>query len=56
MNKVESNLVFRLMAMSYTFHDFFQPRVNTLRKVGIQSGFRILDYGCGTGSYVLVLK
>jgi ubiquinone/menaquinone biosynthesis C-methylase UbiE len=52
-DKVESNLGFRLMAFSYKFRDLRLPRTNILREVGINPGFRVLDYGCGPGSYII---
>jgi len=55
MDKVESNLGFRLMAFSYKFRDLRLPRVNILKDVGIKPGFHVLDYGCGPGSYIIPL-
>lgn len=55
MNRVESALGFRLMALSYKFRDFFRPRMNILREIGIKPGHHVLDYGCGPGSYVVPL-
>jgi ubiquinone/menaquinone biosynthesis C-methylase UbiE len=53
MDKLKSNLDFRLMALTYRFRDFFLHRANILREVGIKPGFTILDYGCGPGSYII---
>ena len=53
MDKPKSNLDFRLMALTYRFRDFFSPRMNILKEVGIKPGFTILDYGCGPGSYII---
>jgi trans-aconitate methyltransferase len=50
MDKIESNLGFRLMALSFKFHDFFRPRIDILKEVGIKPGYHVLDYGCGSGS------
>jgi len=55
MDKVESNLGFRLMALGYKFRDFFLPRKNILKEVGIKPGFHVLDFGCGPGSYIIPL-
>ena len=52
MDKVESNLGFRLMAFSYKFRDFFRPRIDILKEVEIKPGDHVLDYGCGPGSYI----
>jgi ubiquinone/menaquinone biosynthesis C-methylase UbiE len=54
-DKVESNLGFRLMAFSYKLRDFRSPRRDILKEVGIKPGFRVLDYGCGPGSYIAPL-
>jgi ubiquinone/menaquinone biosynthesis C-methylase UbiE len=55
MDKVESNLGFRLMALGYRFRDLRLPRKNILEEVGIKPGFHVLDYGCGPGSYIIPL-
>jgi ubiquinone/menaquinone biosynthesis C-methylase UbiE len=43
---------FRVMAFSFKIRDFFRPRKDIVKEVGIKEGFRVLDYGCGSGSYV----
>jgi len=53
--RIKSNLDFRLMTISYKFRDFFQSRMNILKEVGIKRGDYILDYGCGSGSYIFPL-
>jgi len=53
MDKPKSNFDFRLMSFGFKFRDFFLPRKNILEEVGIKSGFHILDYGCGPGSYAI---
>ncbi len=53
MDKIESNLSFRLMALSFKFRDFFRPRIDILKEVGIKPGYQVLDYGCGHGSYII---
>jgi ubiquinone/menaquinone biosynthesis C-methylase UbiE len=53
MDKIHSNLDFRLMSLTYKLRDFFRPRMSILREVGIKPGFIILDYGCGPGSYII---
>ena len=52
MGKLQSNLDFRLMSLVIRFRDMRLPRNEILKEVGIQTGFRILDFGCGPGSYV----
>lgn len=47
-----SDLGFRIMALRFKIRDFFKPRRDSVKEVGIKEGFRVLDYGCGPGSYV----
>lgn len=49
-----SNFHFRFMSLGYKFRDYFKPREDVLREVGIGPGSRILDYGCGPGSYTII--
>jgi len=55
MDKPASNFDFQFMALGYKFRDFFLPRINILKEVGIKPGFHVLDYGCGPGSYIMPL-
>ena len=55
MDKPMSNFDFQFMSVGYKLRDFFLPRLNILREVGIKPGFHILDYGCGPGSYIVPL-
>jgi len=50
--KPKSSLHFRLMSLTYIFRDLRLPRMEILKEVGIKPGFRVLDFGCGPGSYV----
>jgi len=43
------------MSLTYKFRDFFLPRMNILKEVGIKPGSHVLDYGCGPGSYIIPL-
>lgn len=52
MDKPMANLHFKFMSFGYKFRDFFLPRMNILEEVGIETGFHVLDYGCGPGSYI----
>jgi ubiquinone/menaquinone biosynthesis C-methylase UbiE len=45
-------LDFRAMAFTFKIRDFFRPRRDIVKEVGIKEGFHVLDYGCGSGSYV----
>jgi ubiquinone/menaquinone biosynthesis C-methylase UbiE len=47
-----SGLDFRAMAFTFKIRDFFRPRRDIVKEVGIKEGFHVLDYGCGSGSYV----
>ncbi len=53
--RLQSNLDFRLMSLSYNLRDFIKPRMSILEEVGIKKGFHVLDYGCGSGSYIVPL-
>ena len=55
MDKPMSNFDFKFMSLGYKFRDFFLPRMNILKEVGIKPGFHVLDYGCGPGSYIISL-
>ena len=48
-----SEIWFRLMALEFKIRDYLSPRENILKEVGINSGFQVLDFGCGPGGYVL---
>jgi ubiquinone/menaquinone biosynthesis C-methylase UbiE len=52
MDKPRSSLDFRFMVLTYKVRDLLRPRREILGEVGIQEGFRVLDYGCGPGGYV----
>jgi len=54
--KPKSNLDFRLMSLTYKFRDFLLPPMSILKEVGIKSGFHVLDFGCGPGSYIMPLS
>lgn len=47
-----TDLGFRLMALTFKIRDFFRPRKDVVKEVGIKEGFQVLDYGCGSGSYM----
>ena len=41
------------MALAFAVRDWMSPREAILDEVGIAPGFRVLDYGCGPGSYIV---
>lgn len=43
---------FKAMAFTFRIRDFLRPRSDIVKEAGIREGFRVLDYGCGPGSYV----
>jgi ubiquinone/menaquinone biosynthesis C-methylase UbiE len=47
-----SDAGFKMMTFSFRIRDFFKPRRNILREIEIREGFHVLDFGCGSGSYV----
>ena len=52
MDKPEPDLNFRIMSFAFRLRDIFLPRKNILDEVGIKPGLSVLDYGCGSGSYI----
>jgi ubiquinone/menaquinone biosynthesis C-methylase UbiE len=52
MDKRMSNSGFKTMAFTFKVRDLFKPRRNVVKEVGIKPGFHVLDYGCGSGSYI----
>ena len=52
MKKPMPALMFKGMSIILKIRDIFKPRDVVLREVDIKPGFRVLDFGCGPGSYV----
>jgi ubiquinone/menaquinone biosynthesis C-methylase UbiE len=52
MEEPDSDIVFHANTLMFKFRDFFFPRRKILEEAGIKPGFKILDYGCGSGSYI----
>jgi ubiquinone/menaquinone biosynthesis C-methylase UbiE len=50
-----SDLGFRAMAFTFKIRDFFSPRRDIVKEAGIREGHYVLDFGCGSGSYVLAV-
>ena len=56
MDTPQSEFAFRIMTFGFKLRDFFRPRGDVLREVGIQTGALVLDFGCGPGGYILPLS
>lgn len=54
MDKPMKDSHFRTLCLMYKFRDLFIPRKKILEEVKIKSGFHVLDFGCGSGSYTVV--
>jgi ubiquinone/menaquinone biosynthesis C-methylase UbiE len=52
MKKAMPNLMFKGMSFLLKIRDLLKPRDVILKEVDIQPGFKVLDFGCGPGSYV----
>jgi 23S rRNA U2552 (ribose-2'-O)-methylase RlmE/FtsJ len=55
MDKPTSSIGFKLMTLVFRVRDLLRPRMDLLKEAGIESGFRVLDYGCDPGSYIAPL-
>lgn len=55
MDKPTSSIGFKFMTMAFRIRDYLRPRMDLLKEAGIESGFHVLDYGCGPGSYIAPL-
>ncbi len=44
--------IFKGMSFIFKLRDTFRPRDEVLKEVDIQPGFKVLDFGCGPGSYI----
>jgi ubiquinone/menaquinone biosynthesis C-methylase UbiE len=49
----ESNIGFRLMALTYKLRDLFQNPRRSLEKAQLGRGMSVVDYGCGPGSFTI---
>ncbi|MGZ7210545.1 MAG: hypothetical protein ACXVHV_11745, partial [Methanobacterium sp.] len=47
------NNIFFFNTKLFDTPDFFRPRIDILEEAGIKSGYHVLDYGCGSGSYIV---
>jgi ubiquinone/menaquinone biosynthesis C-methylase UbiE len=51
MDSPMSDFMFNGMSFIFKLRDLIVPRKKVLEEVGIESGDRVLDYGCGPGTY-----
>ena len=54
-NSPMSSIGFKFMALIFKVRDFLRPRLEVLKEAGIESGFSVLDFGCGPGGYIVPL-
>jgi len=52
-DKPRSDIDFKMMSFFFRIRDRFRNPGNLLEKVGIKKGQTLLDFGCGSGSYVI---
>jgi len=52
-DKPMPDIGFRMMSFFFRIRDRFRNPGNQLEKVGIKKGQTLLDFGCGSGSYVI---
>jgi ubiquinone/menaquinone biosynthesis C-methylase UbiE len=55
MEQPQSGFSYRVMSFMFKLRDIVRPRGNVLKEVGIKPGFKVLDFGCGPGGYILPL-
>ena len=53
MDKRYPNFAFKMMSFIYIFRDLIAPPEEILKEIEIKQGYKILDYGCGPGSFTL---
>ncbi len=49
--RIVSNFNYKIMAAYLRFRERFRKPEETLRILGIEEGHKVLDFGCGIGSY-----
>ena len=55
MNTTKPDFHFLCHVYFFKIRDFFFPRITILKEAKILPVFRVLDYGCGPGSYIMPL-
>jgi len=53
--KMYSSMHFYFHVFFFKMRDIFFPRMDILKEADIKPGFCVLDYGCGSGSYTILL-
>jgi ubiquinone/menaquinone biosynthesis C-methylase UbiE len=56
MDNPMSDFMFKAMSFLFKCRDIFRPREKVLEEVEIKPGSAILDFGCGPGSYSLIVS
>ena len=54
-NRLMSDIGFKFMSLMFKVRDLIRPRLDVLNEAGIESGFSVLDFGCGPGGYIMPL-
>jgi ubiquinone/menaquinone biosynthesis C-methylase UbiE len=55
LDKPMPTLMFRGMTFVLRCRDIFRPRERILKELQIEPGHRVLDFGCGPGSYTIIV-
>ena len=55
MEEGTSRLAFGLSALWFRMRDWLTPPAQVISEAGIQTGDRVLDYGCGPGSHTIAV-
>lgn len=53
MTEPMSDRHFKLMSLFFRFRDFFLPPAKILQEAKLKTGYQMLDFGCGPGSFSL---
>ena len=56
MEQPQSGFSYKIMSLMFKARDAVKPRGDILKEVGINTGDKVLDFGCGPGGYVPALS